>query len=359
MAKSKKQKLKTQTASAAKKPQSFNFRKIELGRFFGWINERHSIYLKKLAGEKRGDKGWPWTKDPILRSYRFTNPFRQNDKVTKQWADRYATLMALEKAGQQIPDDLILFHLCMFRLFNYAPTYDALNFGIMKHGGKWDKEKAIAILKNRRDGENSTDSQIFTGAYMITPGGYDDKIEAYCTVLESLWDGRTDKQKKKRRSKPRRVRWAAILRKHQSMRRATKLLCKLECVGPFIAYEIVCDLRHTRILADAKDVNTWANAGPGAKRGIHRLLTGDKEWGKARGPSPDYNAAMCELLNIARGKGVLSKDVLACEWPFEMREIEHSLCEYDKMSRVRMKQGKPRSTYKKPDPQMQLPWDDE
>lgn len=355
---SKKRKRKILTASAAKKARTFNFRKIELKRFFYWINERHSIYLKKLAGEGRKDKGYPWTKDPILRSYRFTNPFRQNDKVTKQWADRYATLMALEKTGQQIPDDLILFHLCMFRLFNYAPTYDALNFGIMKHGGKWDKEKAIAILKERRDGENSTDTQIFTGAYMITPGGYKDKIEAYCNVLDQLWDGRTEKQKAKRRSKPRRVRWAAIIRKRQSMRRATKLLCKLECVGPFIAYEIVCDLRHTRILADAKDIDTWANAGPGAKRGIHRLLTGDKEWGKGRGPSPRYNLAMRALLRIARRKGILSKDVLACEWPLNMREIEHSLCEYDKHSRVRMKQGKPRSTYKKPDPQMQLPWED-
>jgi hypothetical protein len=30
---------------------------------------------------------------------------------------------------------------------------------------------------------------------------------------------------------------------------------------------------------------------------------------------------------------------------FEMREIEHSLCEFDKYERVRNKQGAPRSKY--------------
>jgi bacterioferritin (cytochrome b1) len=34
-----------------------------------------------------------------------------------------------------------------------------------------------------------------------------------------------------------------------------------------------------------------------------------------------------------------------CEWPFEMREIEHSLCEYDKYLRVMKKEGRPRSTF--------------
>lgn len=337
--------------------QTFKFRKLELERFFYWINERHSIHLKKQAGVNRKGMGWPWTKDKILQQYKFTNPFRQNDRVTKDWMNRYASLLAIEKTGKQVPDDLILFHLCMFRLFNYPPTYDALNFAMFKSKGLgWNKEKAVAILKERRDGVNSPDSQIFTGAYMITPGSGSDKIDTYCEVLDQLWDGRTENQKKKRSSVPRRVRWTRAIKARRSMRRATALLCKLDCVGPFIAYEIVCDLRHTRILSDALDIDTWANAGPGAKRGVHRLLTGDKEHPKG---VIDYNAAMIELLRIARDDKRLSKDVLSCEWPFNAREIEHSLCEYDKMSRVRMGQGKPRSTYKRPDPQMQLPWGDD
>jgi len=42
-------------------------------------------------------------------------------------------------------------------------------------------------------------------------------------------------------------------------------------VGDFMAYEVVTDLRHTRYLNKAPDINTWAVAGPGAIRGLHRL----------------------------------------------------------------------------------------
>ena len=45
--------------------------------FYNWINERHRIYLKRLYKETP-----PWTDDPILQSYKFTNPFRENDRVT-------------------------------------------------------------------------------------------------------------------------------------------------------------------------------------------------------------------------------------------------------------------------------------
>jgi hypothetical protein len=51
------------------------------------------------------------------------------------------------------------------------------------------------------------------------------------------------------------------------------------------------------------------------------------------------------------------------EWPFEMREIEHSLCEFDKYCRVKFKEGRtPRSIYRPPkekDPQAELFGDDE
>ena len=42
-------------------------------------------------------------------------------------------------------------------------------------------------------------------------------------------------------------------------------------MGPFMAYEVVTDLRHTYLLRDANDIMTWANAGPGAMRGLNRL----------------------------------------------------------------------------------------
>lgn len=318
--------------------KAFPFKEKQLELFWYWINERHSIYLKKQAGEP-----WPWTKDKILQHFKFTNPFRQNDRVTQEWTKRYATALG---QGKKLSDGDLLFQCAMFRLFNLPETYDALYYGM----GKWNVDKAIKILKIRRDEEKK---QIFTGAYIVTPGGGSDKVETYCRVLDMLYDGRTKDQVRDGKA-PKRDEFASRIRgdfyreqKRPSMQRAVNVLMRLPTVGGFIGYEIACDLRHTRLLVDAYDVRSWANPGPGAVRGINRLLTGQAKLPKGT-KKPDYVKAMRSLLRMTEKKSLktISKDVRACEWPFESREIEHSLCEFDKHSRVRLKEGKPRSIYK-------------
>jgi hypothetical protein len=314
----------------------WKWRTAQLRFFWYWINERHKIYEARKAG-----KAFPWTTDKILCEYKFTNPFRQHDRVTQEWTKRYISLLGSQK---DLKDEDLLFHVCMFRLFNWPDTYDALHFGMRK----WDLKKAIEILHARK----KEGKQIFTGAYIIPSAGKPDKAKTIAEALEKIWDGRTEKEIEDKK-KPTRVLFARKIKRKQSMKFATQLLQKIPTVGPFIAYEIVCDLRHTRLLADARDKLAWANAGPGAMRGIHRLLWGTYEVpdGKER---PDYNRAMRALLKMAPRK--LSKAVKTCGTPFEMREIEHSLCEFDKYMRLKRKEGKTRSKFTAP-VQEQLPWD--
>lgn len=317
----------------------FKWREAQLAQFFYWINERHRIYMERKAG-----KPFPWSKDKILCEHKFTNPFRQHDRVTQEWTKRYIKLIAADSGGRQVKDEDILFHCAMFRLYNWPETYDALHFGLRK----WDLKKAVEILHARKkDGK-----QIFTGAYIIPSAGKPDKPKTIAEALETLYDGRS-KEDIENKKKPNRILFARKLRRKQSMKLATQLLQKIPTIGPFIAYEIACDLRHTRLLADARDKMSWANAGPGAMRGIHRLLCGEYEWPKGK-EKPDYNKAMRALLKLAPKS--LSALVRKCETPFEMREIEHSLCEFDKYMRIKRKEGKTRSKFTAP-VQEQLPWD--
>ena len=46
--------------------------------------------------------------------------------------------------------------------------------------------------------------------------------------------------------------------------------------GGFHSYEIVTDLRHTYLLENASDINLWANIGPGCRRGLARIIYGQK-----------------------------------------------------------------------------------
>lgn len=320
------------------------WRAAQLRLFWYWINERHKIFEARKAG-----KPFPWTKDRILQEYKFTNPFRQHDRVTQEWTKRYVTLMG---NGSVEKDEDLLFKVAMFRLYNWPDTYDALHYGLPS---KWNLKKAIEILHARK----AEGKQIFTGAYIIPSAGKPDKAKTISEALDVLWDGRDPKEMEERRLKglpqrpPNRRLFARKMRRKMSMRFATQLLQKIPTIGPFIAYEIVCDLRHTRLLADAKDKMSWANAGPGAMRGIHRLLCGSYEWPKGKA-KPDYNRMMRALLKMAPRK--LSKQVRKCSTPFEMREIEHSLCEFDKYMRIKRKEGKTRSKFTAP-VQGELPWE--
>ena len=290
-----------------RKPE-IKFREMQLKLFWYWINERHKIYLAKEA-----KRPWPWTKDKILQNYKFTNPFRQNDRVTIEWTNRYLKL----PRGLSYGD--IIFQCCMFRLFNWPETYDTLMFGM----SKWNRNKAVKLIDQmKKEGK-----QIFTGAYIVPSLGLSTpKHWMICDILDQIHKDRG--------------KIAEAIRKANSMEAACHVLRQYKSLGPFISYEIACDLRHTKVLNSANDIMSWANPGPGAQRGVHRLITGTHKW---KGAKPDYQLAMRRLLEMAPRR--LLKGVKTCNWPFEMREIEHSLCEFDKYMRVKMKQGKPRSRY--------------
>lgn len=106
--------------------------------------------------------------------------------------------------------------------------------------------------------------------------------------------------------------------------------------GDFMAYEVVTDLRHTRYLNKAPDINTWAVAGPGAIRGLNRLH--GRPYKKMMSQQ-QAGEEMRELLELSKAN---LPDFIPA---LELREIEHSLCETDKWLRVAAGQGRLRSKY--------------
>ena len=105
-----------------------------------------------------------------------------------------------------------------------------------------------------------------------------------------------------------------------------------------MSYEVVTDLNYTPVLDKAQDRFSWANAGPGAKRGLNRIH--DRTLTKSM-PQTQANKEMQELL--AQAPNYIQSHVPLDA--VDMRTIEHSLCEWDKYERVRLGQGKPRSKY--------------
>lgn len=262
--------------------------------FWYWINERHRIYQRRLDGLPR-----PWTADTILQRYKFTNVFRELDRGTAWLRENFT------QPHWNDPLELIAFNLAWYRMFNWTGTGEYLGWQ-----ETWDPE-AVKDKLYRKEG------QIFTGAHIIHSEPGQSKIESIVDVCSHVWAIRD-----------------AIKNTARDTRRleATfKLLTTLRHIGGFMGYEIVTDYRHSRLLLDAIDVRTWANPGPGCIRGLRRL---DPEMR----PS-DALGRMTYLLEESQYN--LENHVP----PLEMRDIEHSLCEFDKYCRVYFEEGKPRSKF--------------
>lgn len=300
-------------------------RKKMLKLFWYWMNERHSIYLKRKSGEK-----YPWTKDKILQEYKFTNTFRQLDRVTQELAKR-------KKKYFNDKTDIgnIVFHVLVFRMFNWPESYDLLNeAGLLK---KWNEKKAVKILTAYKEKGN----KVFTGAYIITGGGLSNrgqsKVQFVCSSITKMWKDRNS--------------IAEEMVSLNTLEESTMHLIDYPCVGKFISYEFITDLRHTKVLNKAKDIMLWANPGPGAKRGLNRLHGRELKFMQ---PDKKFIEEMCKLLSHSNLEMVNEKEMgeegsltllVKDKRKLEMRDIEHSLCEFDKYCRVKNEEGRPRSRF--------------
>ena len=122
-------------------------------------------------------------------------------------------------------------------------------------------------------------------------------------------------------------------------------LIKLPFLGPFMAYEIVTDLRHTPMLDKAPDIMTWANPGPGGARGAGRVVgEGPEHYSRSNAKDQErIQGVMRSLLHMMKTE----QQHWPSDWPaWEMRDVEHTLCEFDKYERARLGEGCPKQRYK-------------
>lgn len=277
-----------------------------LKEFCYWVEERHNIYKKKSQGLPK-----PWTNDEILQTYRFCNVYRELDTVTiwirKNIREPYADHKHL------------WFALCVARFINLPQTLQVLKQQDLLVN--WNKAIAIAELNKLKE----KGIQIYNGAYTISTNGRPvPKNEFICTeVLEPLWRDREH--------------LSEFFESCPFIETASNKLQKYFGFSGFMSYEVTTDMRHTRYLRNAKDIYTWANPGPGAIRGLNRLA--DRNLNRTASNRLFYVQEMRQLLETVtsyfKERGM----------PLEMRDIEHSLCEFDKYQRVLLGEGRPRSRY--------------
>jgi len=267
-----------------------------------WIEERERIRHKKEELKQEP----PWSEDPILKEFKFCQVFREDDRTTR-WFRTH-----IRDPLKNSPD--VAMATIIFRFFNLIETGRTLLDNNLHL--EWDREKAIQ--------EVSKQPKWVTGAYIVKTPNRMNKVTGVAECVSHIWYHREELVKQ--------------LEQMTTLQEAWQFLLQYPYIGPFVSYEIVTDLRHTYLLNNATDIKTWANAGPGAMRGLNRLTGRPLEFCRR---SHDWNAEMQELYWICN-------EALNLEYsdrPFEMREIEGGLCEFDKYSRISNKEGRTRSVY--------------
>lgn len=287
---------------------------VNLEPLLYFIRQREQVRVLKEAGVPP-----PWGADPILRTYRFCNVRRKDDRVSR-WLREH---VLREEHLKEYPESFLLF-TALCRQVNWPPTIrEIIDAGFWPNAQPdWDMIGQI-IDARQHDGEKA-----WTGAYMVradkTTADYGGKgryiaIEVVAPMITHA---------------------SFILnlaRQGASRRDIWQVICDRHGWGSFMSGQVVDDWGWTSLLADAPDTYTWAPQGPGSARGFNRLMgrpltarVPDEEWAEA---IPQWLAAVTEQLGP-------EYDSLTA------MDLQNCLCETDKMLRVKAGEGRPRATYR-------------
>ncbi len=278
--------------------------------FFNFIKERESIRLRKAAGLP-----FPWTEDPILREYKFTNVRRKHDFTTQKLIELFYSTHGLESEPE-----IVLLNCALFRYFGTWEFAQAVGWQT-----SFDPKHIIEIAANRLKKKQ----RVFTGAYIITNQGISAPKEEVVVnmFLGKLWQ---DSEK-----------IIETMKQTNSWEKTASVLCKIQGFGGsgFMAKETLLDTMHCNFWQGGlpNDYDTWTPIGPGARRGLNRL----------REMPIDTPMNEQQMLSIIRELVSVQDSHWPSDWgKLVPTDFQFQLCEYDKMLRVRNGEGRPRSRYK-------------
>jgi len=277
--------------------------------FVFYLNEREKIRQMR----EEGSPG-PWTLDPILGRYKFTNIRRSDDRTTrwlkKNWYD----------PNRDADLEMLVINCALARYFGSIEFCSAVGFQ-----QSWNPEFLLQTANDRL----SRGEKVFTGAYIITNAGSTDPKQnvVVCQFLTPL-----------------RFRAARVVELCQRNRwqDVAEFLQQQPGIGPFMSKEIALDMMLTPLLENATDKLTWSPAGPGAIRGLNRLHDRPLQ---APLSQPKAVAEMIDLLGLLTTGGHLRPYMPTPGVDYGVTEVQFSLCELDKYLRVKNGEGRPRSGY--------------
>ena len=212
--------------------------------FWRFALERQSMFYRRLEGYSP-----PWTLDPILARFKFTNVYRASDRVS-QYLIRHVIY-----EGSQYQEE-VFFRTILFKVFNRIETWELLKAGTGEieytsySFDTYDKVLSQALAEGRA---------IYSAAYIMPSGGrvfgHARKHRNHLKLIERMMEDEL----------PQRIAGA------RTMRDAFGMLRSYPTIGDFLAYQFVTDLNYSEVTNFSE--MEFVVPGPGALDGIHKCFT--------------------------------------------------------------------------------------
>jgi thymidylate kinase len=269
--------------------------------YWRFAAERQSVFFARARGAAQ-----PWTNDPVLRIYKFTNAYRASDRVSQYLIRRVIYREDLPETNAEV-----FFRIILFKLFNKIGTWELLEraLGPVTYDGysfdAYDRVLGEATANGRT---------IYSAAYIMPTGGRGSgearKHRLHLRLVERMM---ADELPKK-------------LADARSMRNAFELLLAYPTIGDFLAYQYATDVNYSTI-TDFSEME-FVVPGPGALDGIRKCFLDRGGLGEA-----EIVRYMADIQDREFARlGVKFQSL----WgrPLQLIDCQNLFCETDKYARV-------------------------
>lgn len=261
--------------------------------------ERHAIYERRLT-----DPEGPWTADPILRTYRFTNTYRAADRVSQ-----YLIGEVQYRADRSQAPAEIFFRTLLFKIFNKIETWELIESQL---GPVSWQSVDLAAIDALLDRAMARGERIYSAAYIMPAPqlGRARKHSNHLALLERMMDDALPSRMERTRS----------------LAEVYELLKPYPGLGPFLTFQYAIDLNYSTLLRFSEA--DFVVAGPGALDGIAKCF--EDTGGRSAEEVITYMAEVQDREFAARGidfRGLFGRRL-------QLIDCQNIFCEISKYARV-------------------------
>lgn len=269
--------------------------------YWRFAAERQRVFYRRALGNP-----WPWTDNPVMAVYKFTNAYRASDRVSQ-----YLIRNVIYRDDLPGAVDEVVFRILLFKLFNKIETWERLEQAlgpITFADYQFDRYDTV-LTRAMADGH-----RVYSAAYIMPPGssafGHKAKHQNHLKLLEMMMAQALPQK----------------LASARSMQKGFELLRGYPTIGDFLAYQFVTDVNYSQVTNFSE--MDFVIPGPGARDGLRKCF------------ADTGGLSDAELIRLMADRQEQECSRLGLEFPslwgrpLQLIDCQNLFCEIDKYARV-------------------------